>query len=205
MINSIMSRLRDFSDVMLRDRKRFIRAGLIIAVILLAIVLRVNQDQNSDITVEAGDVEEITEVSMYVDIGGAVKTPGVYEVDSGTRLYEVIEKAGGLDEDADLDAINRAAFVEDGQKIMIPHTTDVSEQQTLTAGSGTVSDSGSSLININTASEEELKQLTGVGDVIAQRIVEYRSTTPFKNKEDIMSVKGIGNATYEKFKDQITV
>lgn len=205
MINSIMNSLRDYSDALFSDKKRFIRVGLIIAVIALALFLRIDKDNDSDITVQAGDIEKTTETSMYVDLGGAVNTPGVYEVDPGTRLYEVIEKAGGLDDNANLESINRAAFVEDGQKITIPYTTDGSVQQSQTMGDATVTDSGSSLININTASLDELKQLTGVGDVIAQRIIEYRSVTPFKNKEDIMSVKGIGNATYDKFKDQITV
>lgn len=205
MINSIMNRLRDYSDALFRDKKRFIRVGLIIAVIALALFMRIDKDSDSDITVQAGEIEKTTDTCMYVDIGGAVITPGVYEVDAGTRLYEVIEKAGGLDDNADLESINRAAFVEDGQKIMIPYTVDGSEQQSQTKRSVAASDSGSALININTASLDELKQLTGVGDVIAQRIIEYRSVTPFKNKEDIMSVKGIGNATYDKFKDQITV
>ena len=65
--------------------------------------------------------------------------------------------------------------------------------------------SSSGKININTASKEELKQLDGIGDVMADRIIEYRMSSSFKSKEDIMSVKGIGSGTYEKIKEDITV
>ena len=130
--------------------------------------------------------------------------PGVYEVERDTRLYQVIEMAGGLEEDADTDSVNRASFVEDGQKIIIPVKGSESPDGR-TAVSGTVSagitDQG--LVNINTATLDELKTLNGIGDVIAERIIEYRSSNAFKSKEDIMSVKGIGKGIYEKIKDHI--
>jgi competence protein ComEA len=112
--------------------------------------------------------------------------------------------AGGLTEDADADRVNRASFVEDGQKIIIPEKgSEIAGD--LTSASAAPADSGNGLININTATADELKTLSGIGDVTAEKIIEYRSSKSFKSKEDIMSVDGIGSKTYEKIKDRITV
>jgi competence protein ComEA len=140
-----------------------------------------------------------------VDIGGAVEEPGVYQVAKDTRLYEVIEMAGGLTENADTDSVNRASCVEDGQKIIIPVKGSVDREGTVSVYPDTPASSGSGLININTASSDELKTLSGIGDAIADRIIQYRSSHSFKSKEDIMSVDGIGSKTYDKIKDRITV
>ena len=112
--------------------------------------------------------------------------------------------AGGLSEDADPDHVNRASFVEDGQKIIIPEKGSEDPGDQISAAILTP-EAGSGLVNINTASADELKTLTGIGDVTAEKIIEYRSSTAFKSKEDIMSVDGIGSKTYEKIKDDITV
>jgi competence protein ComEA len=99
---------------------------------------------------------------------------------------------------------NRASFVEDGQKIIIPEKgSDIAGDPA--SASAAPGDSGSGLININTATADELKTLSGIGDVTAEKIIEYRSSKSFKSKEDIMSVDGIGSKTYEKIKDRITV
>jgi competence protein ComEA len=144
-----------------------------------------------------------------VDIGGQVINPGVYQVDQGTRLYELIDMAGGLTENADTDSINRASFVEDGEKILIPakvSSTGASAETASSSGEGTASAgiSNGGLVNINLANKEELKTLNGIGDVTAEKIIEYRKSNRFKKKEDIKSVKGIGDAIYEKIKDNIT-
>ena len=112
--------------------------------------------------------------------------------------------AGGLSEDADADHVNQASFVEDGQKIIIP-VKGSDAVNDLLSGSAEYTGEDSRLININTAAADELKTLSGIGDTMAQRIIEYRSQRAFKSKEDIMSVDGIGSKTYEKIKDSITV
>ena len=112
--------------------------------------------------------------------------------------------AGGLSEEADADHVNRASFVEDGQKIIIP-VKGSENNDGLTSADTAPSSADTGLININTASADELKSLSGIGDVTAEKIIEYRSSTAFKSKEDIMSVDGIGSKTYEKIKDDITV
>ena len=119
MSENALKRLKSYAEDIFRDKKRLIRILLIVFILLLALMLRLYENSKSDITVDSSmDVK--AEGEICVDIGGAVVTPGVYTVSSGTRLYEVIDLAGGLISNADTDSINRAEFVEDGQKIIIP-------------------------------------------------------------------------------------
>lgn len=215
MADNVVGKLKDALEGILSDRKTLIKIFSVVLILLAALVLRIHDENKADITIETADAAEETEYSgeseessvqpqvIFVDIGGAVEEPGVYEVAKDTRLFEVIEMAGGLSEDADTDHVNRASFVEDGQKIIIPVKGSEYTDDGTAAAFSPEADSG--LININTASADELKTLSGIGDVTAEKIIEYRSSTAFKSKEDIMSVDGIGSKTYEKIKDDITV
>ena len=215
MADNVVGKLKDALEGILSDRKTLIKIFSVVLIFLAALVLRIHDENKADITIETADAAEETEYSgeseessvqpqvILVDIGGAVEEPGVYEVAKDTRLFEVIEMAGGLSEDADPDHVNRASFVEDGQKIIIPVKGSEYTDDGTAAAFSPEADSG--LININTASADELKTLSGIGDVTAEKIIEYRSSTAFKSKEDIMSVDGIGSKTYEKIKDDITV
>jgi competence protein ComEA len=215
MADNVVGKLKDALEGILSDRKTLIKIFSVVLILLAALVLRIHDENKADITIETADAAEETEYSgeseessvqpqvIFVDIGGAVEEPGVYEVAKDTRLFEVIEMAGGLSEDADPDHVNRASFVEDGQKIIIPVKGSEYTDDGKAAAFSPEADSG--LININTASADELKTLSGIGDVTAEKIIEYRSSTAFKSKEDIMSVDGIGSKTYEKIKDDITV
>ena len=215
MADNVVGKLKDALEGILSDRKTLIKIFSVVLILLAALVLRIHDENKADITIETADAAEETEYSgeseessvqpqvIFVDIGGAVEEPGVYEVAKDTRLFEVIEMAGGLSEDADPDHVNRASFVEDGQKIIIPVKGSEYTDDGKAAAFSPEADSG--LININTASADELKTLSGIGDVTAEKIIEYRSSTAFKSKEDIMSVDGIGRKTYEKIKDDITV
>lgn len=186
------------------EKDKLIKVGCVILALLILLGFRIVSSRHDDIIVDVSDTaEKVIETNMYVDISGEVKNPGVYQFESGTRLYEVIEKAGGLTKHADKNGINQAEFVEDGQKIIIP---------TLSSGDISYSDdstedsySANGLININMASKNELMEITGVGEVIADRIIEYRNNNRFKNIEEVKNVKGIGDATFEKMKSQITV
>ena len=213
MADNVVGKLKDALEGILSDRKTLIKIFSVVLILLAALVLRIHDENKADITIETADAadeaeytEEISELPqvIFVDIGGAVENPGVYEVAKNTRLFEVIEMAGGLSEDADPDHVNRASFVEDGQKIIIPEKGSEDPGDQISAAILTP-EAGSGLVNINTASADELKTLTGIGDVTAEKIIEYRSSTAFKSKEDIMSVDGIGSKTYEKIKDDITV
>ena len=212
MADNVVGKLKDAFEGVLRDKRTLIKIISIVLILLLAVILRIHDENKADITIESADTAEeleyneenkVQQQTVFVDIGGAVENPGVYQVSVGTRLFQVIEMAGGLSDDADTDHVNRASFVEDGQKIIIP--VKGSENTEETTASAESADVGIGLININYASADELKTLNGIGDVIAERIIEYRSSKPFKSKEDIMSVDGIGSKTYEKIKDRITV
>ena len=217
MADNVVSKLKDALEGILGDRKTLVRIISIVLILLVAVILRIHDESKADITIETEDAANEVDYSeedkredavplqvLFVDIGGAVENPGVYEVAKDTRLFEVIEMAGGLTEDADADRVNRASFVEDGQKIIIPEKgSDIAGDPA--SASAAPGDSGIGLININTATADELKTLSGIGDVTAEKIIEYRSSKSFKSKEDIMSVDGIGSKTYEKIKDRITV
>lgn len=147
---------------------------------------------------------------VYVDVGGAVVTPGVYRLREGARVSQAIDAAGGLTPEADVAGLNRASKVVDGQKIYVPY---VGEQQTVggVAGSGPGEASVgasvvSDLVNINTANAAELQTLSGVGPSMAQSIIDERTQNgPFTSIDDLMRVSGIGEKKFARIKDCICV
>ncbi len=216
MADNALVKIKEALEALTGNKKTLVKILSVVMILLIALILRIHDGNKADITIEAAQNAEETEYTeerteqteqtqiLFIDIGGAVEEPGVYQVAEGTRLFEVIKMAGGLSDDADADHVNRAAFVEDGQKIIIPvkgsaQTGDLPQPDLPSA------DAAGGTVNINTASADELKTLNGIGDVMAERIIEYRAASPFKSKEDIMSVDGIGNKTYEKIKDHIAV
>lgn len=163
----------------------------------------------------AHENEMITETKpaaamIMVDIGGEVKNPMVVELEEGSRVEDAINAAGGVTEDADLTEINRAAFLEDGDKILIPTKPDALDGVG-TAGTSDSNSKGSiygtysdSRININTANSEELQKLDGIGPVTAEKIIEHRETHGrFETIEDLKDVSGIGEKTFEKLENDI--
>lgn len=190
------------------EKKKLVgKIVLIVLILVLALVIRINNAKDNEVTVELNEESNVkkTVSEMYVDISGEVNNPGVYEVNSDTRMYEVIKKAGGLTDDADTNQINQADYVEDGEKIIIPSINDESTINSSDSEYNSNSSVSNSLININTASKEQLMEITGVGEVIAQRIIDYRKNNRFKSKEDLMNVSGIGEATFEKMKSQVCI
>lgn len=181
-------------------------------------------------TVES-DLEE--DAQVYVFVCGAVRQEGVYVFRSGARVFDAVEAAGGYAEDADTSYINQAALIEDEQQLWIPTREEARLlREELAAGTGTeivdenrvggtestdrgengsVSGSGDGSeaedrININTADLEELQKIPGVGEVKAKRIIEYREEHgPFGAAEEITNVTGIGDVSYEKMKEYITI
>ena len=142
---------------------------------------------------------------IYVYVCGEVKNPGVYETYEGARVYEVIELAGGMTDDAAQESLNLAEEVTDGQQINVPSVDEISASaDSSNAGSLETTDDG--LVNINTADAEELMTLSGIGEVKAASIIAYRETNgSFSSTEDIMNVDGIGEGVYSKIKDMIKV
>ena len=148
------------------------------------------------------DGSETSSAQLYVQVSGAVVCPGVYAFPEGSRVYEAIARAGGLTEDAYDVELNQAQLLTDGQKIYVPV---VGEAVTVSQnGSAGLSDEGR--ININTATVEELMTLTGIGETRAKSIVAYRDAHgPFAAPEDLQQVSGIGESTYRKIADAITI
>lgn len=141
-------------------------------------------------------------VTIIVDVAGEVEQPGVYEFAEGDRVIDAIERAGGQLPKADLSLLNLAAPLTDGTQILVPRA---GPPGVVVPGGGTVGSSGG-LININSASATELETLSGIGEVLAATIVEYREQNgPFASVEDLMDVSGIGPATLEEIRDQVTV
>ena len=143
---------------------------------------------------------------IYVHIEGAINNPGVKEVPIGTRLFELIEIADGAKEDADISRLNLSSILKDEQKIVVPYKISESEQKTTINYTSYTSSNSQVLVDINYASQSELEKLTGIGPSMAQKIIKYREENGcFNSIEDIKNVSGIGEAKYEKIKDEITV
>ena len=155
-------------------------------------------------TVLAEKTEESTtlEAVIFVDIKGAVKKPGVYQMKVGDRVKDALDAAGGLTAEADSQKVNLAQRVEDQMVIVVPKVGEEAEAIPAGATSKEVSKEGK--VNINTATVEELKTLKGVGEKKAEAIIEYRKKNgSFKTKEDLMKVRGIGKKLFESFEERI--
>ena len=192
--------------------------------------LEINNTQESNQTNETEkETEKETEETIIVHVSGAVNIEGIVELDSGSRIANAIEKAGGVKENADMTDINLAYPLEDGMKIHIPtkeETEAIKNNESTIAESYVTSSSGGinseeltnstqgnsasttsrGKVNINTASQEELDALPGIGPSIATKIIDYREQNgKFNSIEEIKEVSGIGDAKYDKIKDSITV
>ena len=164
---------------------------------------------------EATKEEENVPQTFRLYITGAVKSPGVYEIEEGKRIVDLIELAGGALENANLGNINLAAYVEDAKHVKIPVKTEegaeeIPRDETWYQGEevsekdAPVPNNG--LININDASLKELTALPGIGNVIGQNIINYRQAKgPFKSIEEIKNVSRIGSSVFDEIKDKITV
>ena len=159
------------------------------------------------------------DTSCAVFVCGAVVDPGVYYLDQGSRIIDAVEAAGGFAENADKDYVNLAYPIQDGLKLQIPTRDEIEKADT--GDSSSVpdydynkesmqtyggADKGASLININTATAEELMTLPGIGKGIAGKIIDYRTENgKFTAIEDIMKVSGIKDKLFSKIKEHITV
>ena len=142
---------------------------------------------------------------IYVHIDGEVKNPGVYKMKIGDRVNDAIQAAGGLTENADKGRINLATKLRDEMKIHISKIGETNSDLSNESKDDNSDGNNSKLININTASKEELCKLTGIGENKAKLIIEYREKKKFTKIEDITKVSGIGKKTFEKIKNDITV
>lgn len=154
---------------------------------------------------ETNNIEEETKMIM-VHIVGQVKNPGVINIIEGSRLIEAIEELGGATEDADLDYVNLAQKLRDEEKIYIPKKGEINKENIIANVNNSTQIKNDDIININTASLEQLKTLSGIGDVIAGNIIEYReSNGGFKSKDEIKEVNRIGDKIYNDIKEKIEI
>jgi len=203
---------KSFSELaknLLQGKNVLLFSGLVLLLVGLVAVIVVSSSSSEDIEfITENDMKSNTK-TIFVDVSGAVERPGVYQLDSKARINDALIAAGGLSESADRvwvsKTINLASIVKDGAKIYIKDTsnqqTGASSQQAEVQGLST----NQGMININTASQSELEKLPGVGSATALKIVNYRQNNPFSSIEDLMKVPGIGEKTFEKMKEMLSV
>lgn len=143
--------------------------------------------------------EEIDIQEIMVHIDGNVKNPGLFTMDKDSRLNDLVIKAGGVLEDTDTKYVNLAIKLKDEDKIYIPKIGEIQETNLQIPGDS------ESKININDCTKEELMNLPGIGTKKAEMIIEYRNSKKFDTIEDILEVSGVGEKTFEGFKELICV
>jgi competence protein ComEA len=161
-----------------------------------------------------------TKAPIAVHVVGAVPRPGLYELAEGARVQDAIDAAGGLLAEANVDTLNLASLLEDGQQLVIPYqdgreVTKAGDVVDLPSSEGNDSvatseptgstNTNAELLNLNTATLEELEALPGIGPTLAQRIIDYRDQNGFYVVEDLLNVSGIGQSTFDQIKDLVTV
>lgn len=190
--------------------------ALIITIIIILYIFSINSEQENsyqtlEITEETEEkIEEEKKEKIKIHIAGSVVSEGIVELKEGARVADAIKEAGGTTSDANMDKVNLAYKLQDGQKIYIPNNNEedytiISEnmgEEVLEKDVKTTSGK----ININTATQTELELLTGIGPSTASKIIDYREENgKFKSIEEIKNVPGIGEAKYNNIKDEITI
>ena len=166
-------------------------------------VIAVPKD-STDEKEDGNQKEEVVDQDLItVDVKGAVKTPGIYDLPVGSRINDAVQKAGGLTDNADSKSINLAQKISDEALVYVPTKEEVANQESYSNATG---NKESKKVNLNKASLEELKQVKGLGAKRAQDIIDHRdSNGKFKSVDELKKVSGIGTKTIEKLKEYVTV
>ena len=172
---------------------------------LQAEVAAVSKDSSIEKEVKEEKEESLEQDLITVDVKGAVKSPGIYDLPVGSRVNDAVQKAGGLTEQADSKSLNLAQKVSDEALVYVPTKGEETASQQTASGTAS-STSKEKKVNLNKASLEELKQVKGLGGKRAQDIIDHReSNGKFKSVDELKKVSGIGAKTIEKLKDYVTV
>ena len=173
---------------------------------LPAEVAAVSKETSTEKEVRKEEKEESSGQELItVDVKGAVKSPGIYDLPVGSRVHDAVQKAGGLTEEADSKSLNLAQKVSDEALVYVPTKGEEAASQQATSGT-TPSSSKEKKVNLNKASLEELKQVKGLGGKRAQDIIDHREANgKFKSVDELKKVSGIGAKTIDKLKDYVTV
>ena len=208
-------------EIVSGKKKEVLKTTIIVIIVILVVIYNFAYKKNKDEEYEDLEIinnenisntevrEEVDKIKVYVT--GEVKFPGVIELESGARIEDAINLAGGTTDKSDLSLINLAYSLEDGEKLYIPNLDENFKEQYITKenAEGIVESTNSdnkSKININTGDISELSNLPGVGSSLAQKIITYRQTNgKFKTIEDLKNVSGIGDKKYESLKEYICV
>ncbi|EGO2729655.1 competence protein ComEA [Enterococcus faecalis] len=192
---------------------------VILITLLVGIYLMVNKKAQVDTTMweetsltttaEAATdaTKERAETMIYVDIKGAVKVPGIYQLKNQQRIWDALALAGGVSEEADTAQVNYAQKVKDQMIIYVPKKGEsVAQSLETLQESAPAQQNQEEKINVNTATEAELQTISGIGAKKAQEIIRFRDEQgPFKTVEELKNVPGIGEKTVERLKDMLTV
>ncbi|HGW2852264.1 TPA: helix-hairpin-helix domain-containing protein [Enterococcus faecalis] len=192
---------------------------VILITLLVSIYLMVNKEPRVDTTmweetslttmaeVATDATKERAETMIYVDIKGAVKVPGIYQLKNQQRIWDALALAGGVSEEADTAQVNYAQKVKDQMIIYVPKKGEPVPQSLETLQeSAPAQQNQEEKINLNTATEAELQTISGIGAKKAQEIIRFRDEQgPFKTVEKLKNVPGIGEKTVERLKDMLTV
>ena len=173
---------------------------------LQAEVAAVSKDSSSEKEMKKEEKDESSEQDLItVDVKGAVKSPGIYDLPVGSRVHDAVQKAGGLTDEADSKSLNLAQKVSDEALVYVPSKGEEAASQQAASGTSP-STSKEKKVNLNKASLEELKQVKGLGGKRAQDIIDHREANgKFKSVDELKKVSGIGAKTIEKLKDYVTV
>jgi competence protein ComEA len=190
------------------SRRELIGLAAVVAVVLAGAALWYARSLPQPVAIRSGlrqaapvAVASPSPSMLVVHVAGRVRHPGVYEFEAGDRVIDAVQAAGGPRKGADLDALNLAAPLSDGEQVLVPART---ASGTPAGGSGVPATPG--LVNVNTAAETDLEALPGIGPVLAQRIIDYRTQHgPFASVDDLLDVSGIGPATLDEFRSLVTV
>ena len=194
-----------------KEQKYIILAlvGILISGLAYAVYSNFSKSADPEIIISAAEEVKSERIRpkaefVIVHLSGAVKRPGVFKLEKGSRIIDSIKAAGGIAGDADLDKVNLAQELKDGAKIKIPFrlkTTPVADP-----GELPLSRTSNGMVNLNTSTAQDLTKVKGIGKSTAQRIIEYREKNGgFSKIEDLMKVKGIGKGKFEKIKSQVVL
>lgn len=202
----------------MNEYKNFLIVILIIICLIIGFLYRfIIKDEKNNFEIDNLDLEVNNEKTNEIDtrtekkkilvyITGEVNVEGVYELEENSRVKDCIEMAGGLKEEADIKDINLVDILDDGMKIDIPKKGENIIYETESTIVNADKNDTNKKININTAQKDDLKKIVGIGEAMADRIIEYRQKNgKFKNIEEIKNIKGIGEGKFEKIKKFIMV
>lgn len=167
-------------------------------------VIEISEETKEEVSVTEGLLPTMSECpreTILVHVCGAVQNPGVYELEQSARVYEAIEKAGGVLPEAAAEQLNQAAGLNDGEQLYVPF-----EGETDLETGGQQETSKESGVNINTAGKEELMTLPGIGESKAEAILSYREEHgAFQDVQELTNISGIKNGVYEKIKELVRI